>query len=108
MKICRSLSSKSNAGTRTCTVQTSARLCFKKALVDKETLFKVERRALLDAAEMANLNVLQLITEPMATALNYGMFRRKEINGTVKYMLFYEMGAYDTTAFVVSYQGPML
>ena len=67
-------------------------------------LFQAERRAVLNAAELANLNVLQLITEPMATALNYGMFRRKEINGTVKYMMFYEMGAHDTTATVVSYQ----
>ena len=40
----------------------------------------------------------------MATALNYGMFRRKEINGTVKHLMFYEMGAYDTTATIVSYQ----
>jgi len=67
-------------------------------------LTQAERRSLLVAAELANLNVLQLITEPMATALNYGMFRRKEINGTVKHIMFYDMGAYDTTAAVVSYQ----
>ena len=38
-----------------------------------------------------------MITEPLAVSLNYGMFRRKEINGTVKHLMFYDMGAYDTT-----------
>ena len=58
---------------------------------------QAERRSLSKAAELAGLNLLQLISEPMATALNYGMFRRKEINGTAKYLMFYDMGAYDTT-----------
>ena len=35
--------------------------------------------------------------------LNYGMFRRKEINGTVKHLMFYDMGAYDTTVSIVGY-----
>ena len=50
------------------------------------------------------LNVLQLMSEPMAVALNYGMFRRKEINGTVRHMMMYDMGAQDTTVSVVAYQ----
>ena len=53
---------------------------------------------------MAGLNVLQLISEPMAVSLNYGMFRRKEINGTVKHMMFYDMGAQDTTVSIVAFQ----
>ncbi len=65
---------------------------------------QAERRAVFRSAELANLNVLQLINEPMAVALNYGMFRRKEINGTVKHLLFYDMGAYDTTVSIVGYQ----
>ena len=64
---------------------------------------QAERRALSKAAELAGLNLLQLISEPMAIALNYGMFRRKEINGTAKYLMFYDMGAYDTTVSIVGY-----
>ncbi len=65
---------------------------------------QAERRALLDAAELAGLNVLQLISEPMAVALNYGMFRRKEVNGTAKHLMFYDMGSQDTTVSIVSFQ----
>ena len=64
---------------------------------------QAERRALSRAVELAGLNLLQLISEPMAVSLNYGMFRRKEINGTAKHILFYDMGAYDTTVSIVSY-----
>ena len=64
---------------------------------------QAERRALSRAVELAGLNLLQLISEPMAVALNYGMFRRKEINGTTKHILFYDMGAYDTTVSIVGY-----
>ncbi len=42
---------------------------------------------------IGGLNVLQLMSEPMAVALNYGMFRRKEINGTAKNLILYDMGA---------------
>ena len=59
---------------------------------------------MLTAADMAGINVLQLINTPMATALNYGMFRRKDINTTAKYMMFYDMGSSSTSAAVVSYQ----
>ena len=38
-----------------------------------------------------------------AVALNYGMFRRKEINGTAQYILFFDMGASSTTATIASY-----
>ena len=64
---------------------------------------QAERRALARSVELAGLNLLQLISEPMAVALNYGMFRRKEINGTTKHILFYDMGAYDTTVSIVGY-----
>ena len=64
---------------------------------------QAERRALKRSAELAGLNLLQLISEPMAVALNYGMFRRKEINATAKHIMFYDMGAYDTTVSIVSY-----
>lgn len=65
---------------------------------------QAEREALLVAAQLANLKVLQLINDYAAVALNYGVFHRGEINETAQYFLFYDMGAYKTSAAVVSYQ----
>ncbi|XP_035741510.1 hypoxia up-regulated protein 1-like isoform X3 [Vespa mandarinia] len=65
---------------------------------------QAERRALLQAAELAEIKVLQLINDYTAVALNYGIFRRKEINDSAQYVMFYDMGASSTTATVVSYQ----
>ncbi|XP_037041018.1 hypoxia up-regulated protein 1 isoform X2 [Bradysia coprophila] len=65
---------------------------------------QAERNALLDAANLANIKVLQLINDYSAVALNYGIFRRKEMNETAQYFVFYDMGAYKTSAAVVSYQ----
>ena len=36
---------------------------------------QAERMALIAAAQLGGLNVLQLMNTPMAAALNYGMFR---------------------------------
>lgn len=65
---------------------------------------QAEREALLVSAQLANLKVLQLINDYAAVALNYGVFHRGEINETAQYFLFYDMGAYKTSAAVVSYQ----
>lgn len=65
---------------------------------------QVERRALLQAAELAGLKVLQLINDYTAVALNYGIFRSKTFNETSQYVMFYDMGASSTTATLVSYQ----
>lgn len=65
---------------------------------------QAERTAMLRVAQLANLKVLQLINDYSAVALNYGIFRRKEINETAQYFVFYDMGAYKTVATVVSYQ----
>ncbi|XP_030568220.1 hypoxia up-regulated protein 1 [Drosophila novamexicana] len=65
---------------------------------------QAEREALLVAAQLANLKVLQLINDYAAVALNYGVFHRGELNETAQYFLFYDMGAYKTSAAVVSYQ----
>lgn len=45
---------------------------------------QAERRAVLHAAKMADLKVLQLIDDNTAVALNYGVFRRKDINATAQ------------------------
>ncbi|TKS83822.1 Hypoxia up-regulated protein 1 [Collichthys lucidus] len=65
---------------------------------------QAERRAVLQAAQMAGLKVLQLINDNTAVALNYGVFRRKDIDSTAKNIMFYDMGAGSTTATIVSYQ----
>lgn len=65
---------------------------------------QAERKALIAAANMGGLNVLQLMNVPSAVALNYGMFRRKEINGTVRHIMFYDMGSQQTTAALVGFQ----
>ncbi|KGL82593.1 Hypoxia up-regulated protein 1, partial [Tinamus guttatus] len=77
---------------------------------------QAERRAVLHAARMADLKVLQLINDNTAVALNYGVFRRKDINATAQEfppcypnfsfqtIMFYDMGAGSTTCTIVAYQ----
>uniref|UniRef100_A0AAQ5WX01 Hypoxia up-regulated protein 1 n=1 Tax=Amphiprion ocellaris TaxID=80972 RepID=A0AAQ5WX01_AMPOC len=71
---------------------------------------QAERRAVLQAAQMAGLKVLQLINDNTAVALNYGVFRRKDIDSTpaIAYsfgnVMFYDMGSGSTTATIVTYQ----
>ncbi|XP_068456851.1 hypoxia up-regulated protein 1 isoform X2 [Clinocottus analis] len=63
---------------------------------------QAERRAVLQAAQMAGLKVLQLINDNTAVALNYGVFRRKDIDNNN--VMFYDMGSGSTTATIVTYQ----
>uniref|UniRef100_H3CT55 Hypoxia up-regulated protein 1 n=1 Tax=Tetraodon nigroviridis TaxID=99883 RepID=H3CT55_TETNG len=65
---------------------------------------QAERRAVLQAAQLAGLKVLQLINDNTAVALNYGVFRRKDIDSTAKNVMFYDMGSGSTTATIVTYQ----
>uniref|UniRef100_A0A9J8C8U9 Hypoxia up-regulated protein 1 n=1 Tax=Cyprinus carpio carpio TaxID=630221 RepID=A0A9J8C8U9_CYPCA len=65
---------------------------------------QAERRAVLQAAHIAGLKVLQLINDNTAVALNYGVFRRKDINSTAQNIMFYDMGSGSTTATIVMYQ----
>uniref|UniRef100_A0A8D2D204 Hypoxia up-regulated protein 1 n=1 Tax=Sciurus vulgaris TaxID=55149 RepID=A0A8D2D204_SCIVU len=65
---------------------------------------QAERRAVLQAAQMAGLKVLQLINDNTATALSYGVFRRKDINTTAQNIMFYDMGSGSTVCTIVTYQ----
>ncbi|XP_055082797.1 hypoxia up-regulated protein 1 isoform X2 [Periophthalmus magnuspinnatus] len=65
---------------------------------------QAERRAVIQAAQMAGLKVLQLINDNTAVALNYGVFRRKDIDNNAKSVMFYDMGSGSTTATIVTYQ----
>ncbi|KAI9492706.1 heat shock protein 70 family [Zychaea mexicana] len=60
-----------------------------------------ERQAILDAAELAGLNVLSLIHDETAVALNYAISR--EFTSTPEYHIFYDMGAGSTVASLVSF-----
>ena len=63
---------------------------------------QAERLALLSAASLGGLNVLQLMSEPLAASLNYGMFRRKEINGTTRFAIFHKSCQFYPLPFLIS------
>ncbi|XP_060862869.1 hypoxia up-regulated protein 1-like isoform X1 [Metopolophium dirhodum] len=66
---------------------------------------QAERSAMLKAAEIVGIKVLQLINSYTAAALNYGIFHIKSFNEiSPMFMMFYDMGAYGTQVSVVSYQ----
>nr|DBA16190.1 TPA: hypothetical protein GDO54_003609 [Pyxicephalus adspersus] len=67
-------------------------------------LNQAERRAVLHGGKLAGLKVLQLLNENTAVALNYGVFRRKDINSTAQNVMFYDMGSRSTTCTIVTYQ----
>ncbi|KAI9319994.1 heat shock protein 70 family [Dichotomocladium elegans] len=60
-----------------------------------------ERQAILDAAELAGLNVLSLIHDETAVALNYAINR--DFSNTPEHHIFYDMGAGSTVASLVSF-----
>ncbi|KAJ3220348.1 Hypoxia up-regulated protein 1 [Dinochytrium kinnereticum] len=62
---------------------------------------QVQRKAILDAAELASLRVLSLMNDNTATALNYAMTRNfKE----PQYHIFFDSGAGNTFASLVKFQ----
>ncbi|KAI8149158.1 heat shock protein 70 family [Fennellomyces sp. T-0311] len=60
-----------------------------------------ERQAILDAAELAGLNVLSLMHDETAVALNYAISR--DFTSIPEYHIFYDMGAGSTVASLVSF-----
>ncbi|CAI4226902.1 unnamed protein product [Auanema sp. JU1783] len=65
---------------------------------------QAERLAIEKATQIARLNLLQLINDGTAVALNYGVFRRKEITEKPLRMMIYDMGAMKTTVTLVEYK----
>ncbi|PIO71054.1 hypothetical protein TELCIR_07058 [Teladorsagia circumcincta] len=65
---------------------------------------QAERLTIEKAAEIAKLNLLQLISGGTAAGLNYGVFRRKEVIGTPQRLLIHDMGAGKTVATLVEYK----
>ncbi|NXT54626.1 HYOU1 protein, partial [Pluvianellus socialis] len=65
---------------------------------------QAERRAVLHAARMADLKVLQLINDNTAVALNYGVFLLHPPSFSFQNIMFYDMGAGSTVCTIVTYQ----
>ncbi|KAK9721782.1 lumenal Hsp70 protein [Basidiobolus ranarum] len=61
-----------------------------------------ERQALLDAADIAGLNVLEIINDESAVALNYAMSR--SFTEEPQYHIFYDMGAGSTVASLMEFR----
>lgn len=59
-----------------------------------------ERKAVMDAAEIAGLKVYALMNDETAVALNYAMTRNFDSN---QYHIFYDMGAGSTVASLVEF-----
>uniref|UniRef100_A0A915PYM9 Hypoxia up-regulated protein 1 n=1 Tax=Setaria digitata TaxID=48799 RepID=A0A915PYM9_9BILA len=64
---------------------------------------QAERRALIVAAEIAELNLLQLLNDHVAAGINYGAFRRREITENAQTLLIYDVGASKVIASVLEY-----
>ena len=62
---------------------------------------QAERRAMLRAADLSGLKVLQLMNDNAAIALNYGVFRSKSFNKTATHYMFFDVGSSSTVATVV-------
>ena len=65
---------------------------------------QAERRAMLYAAKLIGLNVLQLLNSNVGVALNYGVFRREMVDDTERTVMFFDMGASSTVVTIASYQ----
>ncbi|XP_009582961.1 PREDICTED: LOW QUALITY PROTEIN: hypoxia up-regulated protein 1, partial [Fulmarus glacialis] len=69
---------------------------------------QAERRAVLHAARMADLKVLQLINDNTAVALNYGVLGGKTSmpphSFSFQNIMFFDMGAGSTVCTIVTYQ----
>jgi len=64
----------------------------------------VERQSLLDAAEIAGLKCLRVINESTAIALNYGFFRKKDLDPIEERIVaFVDLGHSKTTITIASF-----
>lgn len=64
---------------------------------------EAERRAILDAANIAGLNVLRLMNETTAAALNYGILRPLPKDQDIK-VAFVDVGASSTNVTIAAFQ----
>jgi heat shock protein 4 len=65
---------------------------------------QIERKALLDAARIAELNVTRLFNESTAVALDYGIFRKSDLDAkNQRNILFIDFGHSKFSTFVCSF-----
>ena len=62
-----------------------------------------ERKAILDAAKIAEVNVLRLLNESTATAIGYGIFRKAEFDANPRNVCFVDFGHCNSSVFVASF-----
>jgi len=62
-----------------------------------------ERHAMLDAANIAGLNCLRLMTDSTAAALSYGIYKTDLPADTPTNVVFLDVGAMDTTVTIVAF-----
>lgn len=83
----------------------------KNGLENKEAIISVpayltqkERQAYLDAAKIAELNVVRLINDSTAIALDYGLFRKNDLDAeTPRNVLFIDFGHSKLGVFACSF-----
>ncbi|KAK6055482.1 hypothetical protein COOONC_07015, partial [Cooperia oncophora] len=84
--------------------ETYAEMSLRDVVISVPVFFTQAERLIIEkAAEIAKLNLLQLINGGTAAGLNYGVFRRKEVTDTPQRLLIYDMGAAKTVATLVEY-----
>lgn len=80
---------------------------------DKEAVISVpnyfterERKALLDAAKIADLKIQRIFSESSATTLSYGLFRKKDLpekDEKARNVVFVDLGHSKMSSFVSSF-----
>ena len=77
----------------------------KEAVVAIPSFFtQAERKACLDAARIAELNVTRLINDSTAICLDYGMFRKADLsNDKARNVLFIDFGHSKFSTFLCSF-----
>ncbi|GKE49660.1 heat shock 70 kDa protein 17, partial [Tanacetum coccineum] len=79
-----------------------SKVSVKDAVITVPPYFGVEeRKGVIEAAEMAGVNVLALVNEHCGAALQYGI--DKDFGNGSRYVVFYDMGASSTYAALVYY-----
>lgn len=76
------------------------------ALVVPASTTQHERRAYINAAQIAGLNTLVLVNDGFGAAVTYA-FTRIQDNPESTYILFYDMGAAHTTATLIHYNAQL-
>ncbi|KAG6477936.1 hypothetical protein ZIOFF_061368 [Zingiber officinale] len=80
--------------------ESHARVPVKDAVISVPPFFgQTERRALIQAAQLAGINVLSLINEHAGAALQYGI--DKDFSNESRHVIFYDMGSSSTYAALV-------